>query len=495
MKSNSLLFLAMLARCVAPIAVAAADTAPAVELEPVDRDPAWRLSVGFRAAPGIKASAAVDARAAAAAAGGALRPSGRGESSASGAGASVSVKTENLGSTTEGTTEAEALEAAGWSDGRTRWDFDNGYVDLDDGDALPDVTQNWRFDSADDFVDGAVQARTSYSATTTSRTRTTKTETSGSSSTKRSVSLREEWGEDLRGSSDETACGFELRLDRTVWENEDFGLDVGVGYAWYDDVDAFSVRGRAYSAVATERRTTTTTPSGSRVTTTDTTRVEHESGTVVTALEQREFTEPAMYTNADGSMGGAVRDPLGVADDTTDPIPPLTVSEDRFSTSVERDPTEVSSSSSTSVSESGAVGGATSTTSSRTSRRTVDVRSEGSLSLQELRLGARPFWKATPWLAVRADLGLLATYSEIETSTRLSVDGAPAAAIRKDDDDWTLGGYAGLSLAAAATDRLEFSLGAEARFPHKRLRFDDGVVSGSVELAEWSAFASVGWRF
>ena len=478
-------------------AMAAEPAAPAVRLEPVDHAPAWRFSIGFRAAPGIKTSAAVDARAAAAAAGAVLRPSGHGGSSSSGAGASVSVKTENLGSTTEGTTEADALEAAAFSPDRTRWDFDNGYVDLDDG-AEPlreGETQNWHFDSADDFVDGAVRARTPFATTTTSRTRTTKTETTGSSSTKSSVSLREEWGEDLRGSSDETACGFELRLDRTVWENEDFGLDVGAGYAWYDDVDAFSVRGRAYSAVATERRTTTTTPSGSRVTTTDTTRVEHESGTVVTALEQREFTEPAMYTNADGSMGGAVRDPLGVADDTTDPIPPLTVSEDRFSTSVKRDPTEVSSSSSTSVSESGAVGGATSTTSSRTTRRTVDVRSEGSLSLQELRLGARPFWKATPWLAVRADLGLLATYSEIETSTRISVDGAPAAAIRRDDDDWTLGGYAGLSLAAAATDRLELSLGAEARFPHKKLRFDDGVVSGSVELAEWSAFASVGWRF
>ena len=96
---------------------------------------------------------------------------------------------------------------------------------------------------------------------------------------------------------------------------------------------------------------------------------------------------------------------------------------------------------------------------------------------------------------MRADLGLLATYSEIETTTRLSVDGAPARTIRKDDDDWTLGGYAGLALDVAATDELVFSVGAEARFPHERLHFDDGVVSGSVALAEWSAFASVGWRF
>ena len=478
-------------------AMAAEPAAPAVELEPVERDPAWRLSIGFRAAPGIKTSAAVDARAAATAAGAVLRPSGHGGSSSSGAGSSASVKTEDLGSTTDGTTEKQARDAAAYSPDRMRYEFDNGYIDLDDGaDPLnKGDTQNWHFDSADDFVDGAVQGRTSYSATTTSRTRTTKTETSGASSASRSVSLREEWGDGLRDSSDETAPGIELRLDRTVWENEDFGIDIGVGYAWFDDVDAFSVRGRAYSATATEKTTTTTSPSGSRTTTTETATATRESGTVVTSIAQREFTDPDDYVNDDGSMGGSVEDVYDPRLPTGWKMPVLTVSSDRFSTTSERNPTEISSVSSSTVSESGAVGPARTTSSTRTTRRTVDVRSEGTLSLQELRLGVRPFWKAAPWLAVRADLGLLATYSEIETTTRLSVDGAPAAAIRKDDDDWTLGGYAGLSLAAAATDRLELSVGAEARFPHKRLRFDDGIVSGSVELAEWSAFAALGWRF
>ena len=438
-------------------AMAAEPAAPAVELEPVDRDPAWRLSIGFRAAPGVKTSAAVDARAAAAAAGAVLRPSG----------GSSSGKAEVLGTTTEGTTAAEAQKEAGWSEGKTRWDFDNGFIDMNDGagadgEGIVGETQNWHFDSAEDFVDGAIQARTPFSRTTTTRTRRSA-----------GTSVREEWGEDLRVSSDETACGFELRLDRTVWENADFGLDVGVGYAWYDDVDAFSVRGRAYDATAAS------VSAGETVTTTE------ESGTVVTSLAQPEFEEPADYTNSDGSMGGAVEDPFVVSDGTTEPIPILTVSKDRFSSSVEK--TE----SRTTTKTTGGGG----RSSSRTTRRTVDVRSEGTLSLQELRLGARPFWKAAPWLAVRADLGILATYSEIETTTRLSVDGAPASAIRRDDDDWTLGGYAGLSLAAAATDRLELSVGAEARFPHKSIRFDDGVVSGKADLAEWSAFAALGWRF
>ncbi len=470
---------------------------PAVEIEPVERDPAWRLSIGFRAAPGIKTSAAVDARAAAAAAGAVLRPSGHGGSSSSGAGSSASVKTEDLGSTTEGTTEKQARDAAAYSPDRMRYEFDNGYIDLDDGaDPLnKGDTHNWHFDSADDFVDGAVQGRTSYSATTTSRTRTTKTETSGASSASRSVSLREEWGDGLRDSSDETAAGLELRLDRTVWENEDFGIDIGVGYAWFDDVDAFSVRGRAYSATATEKTTTTTSPSGSRTTTTETATATRESGTVVTSIAQPEFTDPDDYVNDDGSMGGSVEDVYDPRLPTGWKMPVLTVSSDRFSTTSERNPTEISSVSSSTVSESGAVGPARTTSSTRTTRRTVDVRSEGTLSLQELRLGVSPFWKANPRLAVRADLGLLATYSEIETTTRLSVDGAPARTIRTDDDDWTIGGYAGAALDLAATDALTLSFGAEARFPHKSLRFDDGVVSGRVGLAEWSAFAALGWRF
>ena len=438
-------------------ATAAEPVAPAVELEPVDHDPAWRSSAGFRAAPGIKASASVDARAAATAAGAVLRPSG----------GSSSGKAEVLGTTTEGTTAAEAQKEAGWSEGKTRWDFDNGFIDMNDGagadgEGIEGETQNWHFDSAEDFVDGAIQARTPFSRTTTTRTRRSA-----------GTSVREEWGEDLRVSSDETACGFELRLDRTVWENADFGLDVGVGYAWYDDVDAFSVRGRAYDATAAS------VSAGETVTTTE------ESGTVVTSLAQPEFEEPADYTNSDGSMGGAVEDPFVVSDGTTEPIPILTVSKDRFSSSVEK--TE----SRTTTKTTGGGG----RSSSRTTRRTVDVRSEGTLSLQELRLGMRPFWKATSRLSLRADLGLLATYSEIETTTRLSVDGAPAAAIRRDDDDWTLGGYAGASLDLAATDSLTLSVGAEARFPHKSIRFDDGVVSGKADLAEWSAFAALGWRF
>ena len=449
----------------APLAALATDAVPAVELEPVDRDPAWRVSVGFRAAPGIKTSAAVGARAAAAAAGGILRPDGR-------TGRSTSVSVERFDTPKTGTTEKDALSAAGWSGSQTRWDFDDGWIDLDDGANRPGETQNWHFDDASALADGEITVRRNFFAFSTTRVRTTTAETS------RSVSLREEWGEDLRDSSDETACGVELRLDRTLWEDEDFGLDFGLGYAWYTDADVFSIRGRAYSAVATTRTET-------REETIELSAVATESGTVVTTLSQPEFSDPDDIRNADGSIGGGYVVGGTLPDGWKTPV--LTISEDRFSTEVERDPVAV-----------GAwilPGEEKKRSSSKTTRRTVDVRSEGTLSLQELRLGVRPFWKAARWLSLRGDVGLLAVYSEIETDTRLSVDGVPVAAIREEDDDWTFGGYAGAALDLAATDELTFSLGAEARFPHKKLRVDDGVVSGKVGLAEWSAFASVGLRF
>ena len=200
---------------------------------------------------------------------------------------------------------------------------------------------------------------------------------------------------------------------------------------------------------------------------------------MVTTLSEPEFAVVDDVRNADGSIGGGYVAggslPAGYRTHV------LTVTPDRFSTRTERNPTE------TKISAAGAAG--------PSSSRAADVRSEGTLSLQELRLGVRPFWKATRRLSVRADAGLLATRSEIETTTRLSVNGAPVRAIREDDDDWTFGGFAGLALDFAATDEWVFSVGAEARLPHEKLRFGDGVVAGSVELAGWSAFASVGWRF
>ena len=458
MKTQFLFPVALAALCAAPPVVAepADKPAPAVELEPVDAESYWRLSVGFRAAPGIKTAAAVDARAAAVRAG--MPAPGRSRTTSARSGGFVS--------TTTGTTEDDAKAALGPGYTGGRYEFDGGYIDPDDGAGIEGETQNWHIDDASALQDGVIVLESRpFSSRTTTKSRSTRTVSE--------TAVEASFADSLRDRDSETAPGVELRLDRTVWENADFGVDVGFGYVWYDEIDCFSLAGRACTATRTVSTTTETT---------DFTGLSSDSGTVSLTLSAPEFADVDDIRNADGSIGGG----YVVGGELPDGyrIPVLTISPDRFGTGTKRMPSLV-----------GAYLSREGSSSKKTTATVLDVRSEGTLSLQELRLGARPFWKATRWLSLRGDAGLLAVYSELETDTRLSVDGAPVAEIRKDDDDWTFGGYAGLSLTAAATDRLELSVGVEARFPHKKLRFDDGVVSGKVDLAEWSAFASVGWRF
>lgn len=198
--------------------------------------------------------------------------------------------------------------------------------------------------------------------------------------------------------------------------------------------------------------------------------------------------------NPDGSIGGASYDGLPVQPGWTTAI--LVVTPDRFSV-VDR-PGESATSTESTTTE--GVPETTTTTrrtpgASVSRMRMVDIYSSGELSLQELRLGVSPFWKATEWLLVKSDLGLIGSYAAVETHTRVFADGVPLLSSRHSDDEWNFQGYAGLSLSVLPTDWLELAAGAEARFPQRRIRFDDGIVSGSTELPSWEAFVSAGIRF
>ena len=302
--------------------------------------------------------------------------------------------------------------------------------------------------------------------------------------------------EDVAVSSSDDSVGLDIQVGRLLYEDESFGVEVNAGYTLYKDVDCFKVGGRVYTGRSTASRgsvettVTTTTQTESTETTTTTT----ESGAIATVLQEPELTDLDDIRNPDGSIGGASFDGLPVQPGWTTAF--LTVTPDRFST-VDR-PNETTASTETTTTEEAP------TTTTSTSRspgasvsrtRTIDVQSEGELSLQELRLGVSPYWKAADWLQIRADLGILGIYSEVETRTTIFADGTPYWSSRHENDDWTMQGYAGLSLAVLPADWLEIAAGAEARFPKRRIHFDDGIVSGSTELSAWDAFVSVGVRF
>ena len=496
-----------MAAAVAALASAALAESGVYELEPVERDPgAWRVSVGVRAAPGVKTSATVDGAAAVSAAGRVKPASVGGVSAKSGTSTSTetSERTVDGGTTSSGTTKAEAEAASGYTD-TAHYEFDNGYIDRD-ASGSTEQTWNWQFkdESAFDGDTFSVSGEKAYKSTTVSKTSAEKTTKTVTTETKASdgaarVSFRETFGDDPADSSEKDLPGFDVQIGRLLWEDADFGVELNAGWTIYDDLDCFKTGGRVYTGRASASRGSveTTTTTKTRTDTTETTTTTKESGSIATVVSQPAFSDITVedIRNPDGTIGGGSFDGNPVQAGWPVPLM-LTITEDSFST-VDR-PNETTTSTESTTTE------GTPTTATSTSRspaasvsrtRTVDVYSRGELSLQELRLGATPFWKATDWLHVRADGGLRGSYAEVETRTTIHADGAPFSSSTHTDDEWNLQGYAGLSLAVIPVDWLEVAAGAEARFPSRKIRFDDGIVSGSTELAKWDAFVAVGIRF
>ena len=488
----------------ASAAVAAMASDNVYELEPADGGRgAWRVSAGVRAAPGVKTKAAVNGAAAVSAAGRVQPPSIGGTPSKEGAtsSSSTSKKTSDAGSSSTGTTKTDAEAASGYRNGATRYDFDNGYIDMEDAAGIAGETTNWHFDDAAAF-DGSgltISGTIAYESTTKTKSTTTTTATTTETKTSRGrsgVSVSETFFDNPSDSERETHAGFEIQAARRVWENRSFGVEVAAGVAIYDDVECFKAGGRVYAGRATatrggvERMTTETVATRTSETTTTTT----ESGNVATVIFQPEFTDLSDIQNPDGSIGGASYDGLPSQQGWGTPV--LTVDSGRFSVEDRPNGAETASTT-TSGNERTETRVSTSRTpgTSATASRTIDVRSRGELSLREVRIGASPYWTPASWLRIGADIGIVGSDAAVETKTTILVNDAVFSSSSHKDDEWKIQGFAGASAAFLPLDWLEIAVGAQARFPTRRVRFDDGIVSGSVELPKWDAFASVGIRF
>ncbi len=415
----------------------------------------WRVSVGVRTAPSVKTRATVDVPAVVGRAGRVV-PFGRSSSSSS------TETTPGTGTSSgSGRTREEALAASARKpDGS--FEFDNGYIRPDSA-AVDGETWNWHFDSASAYSGGTISGTTAFGSGDGSTTVTERRDTR--------TTLSEKTASGFSDSTDKEATGFDLGLSRTLWQGDGFGIDLSLGWTVYEDTDVFRMGGRAYEGRATSRTATetATTSSGS-------------SGTVTTTVTVDPSFDVGYATMPDGSLGGASFDGMPSQPGWGTPL-------------LIYDPASVS----TTVAETGSGTGGTTTKRTagpeKTRNRTIDVRSKGELSMQELRLGIAPWWEPTDGVRLQALLGIVDSYAEIETRTSIFVDGAEVWKRSHTDDDWKIQGYAGLSIAVSPLDWLEISAGAEVRFPNRRVRFDDGIASGSVELADWTAFAAVGIRF
>jgi hypothetical protein len=373
-------------------------------------------------------------------------------------------------------TSAEDAKALSGYTGDTVYEFENGYINLDDGVGISGETQNWNFDdaSAFDVNSQAILGKRSYSQTIVSYSQkeiVTVTETGDASFNAIAP--------DIIDSASEAAQGIELRIGRTIYEKGRFGLDIDLGYTYFDDIDAFSIGGGLASASAPRIRTT-------KVTTTETADRTYKSGVVNTVISQPEFTDIADIQNSDGTIGGAYHINGSLTQGYQ--IPVLTVTEDRFSILTVEDPTltsTVESSPEETISSSIISKGG----------KAVDVKSEGTLSLQEFRFGIQPNWMATKWLKVSLDAGIVATYSELDVTTAINVGGSRYATFDESENNWTIAGFLGLGVALSITEHIDFVAGYEARIPTRDVDFDCGYVSGSVDMPKWSGSVGIAIRW
>ena len=430
----------------------------------------WKVSARYKVAPKVKTSARLNGS-------GILSSVSPAALESAPKGSSSTITTiKYLGTTVSGTSVEDAMALSGYTGG-TVYEFENGYVNLDDGAGLPGETHNWHFDDASAF-DSASQfilGKHSYSQSTVrygEKETVSVTETGGSSSLDTVMA-------ELADSSSEAAQGFELRIGRTIYEKGRFGIDIDLGYTYFDDIDAFSIGGVLASASAPLIRTTKTT-------TIRTTEEFHKSGVVYTAIRQPEFTDIADIQNNDGTIGGAYH--INGSLTPGYQIPVLTVTEDRFSILTTEEPTQGSFGESfpeeTISSEVVSKGG-----------KAVDVKSEGTLSLQELRFGIQPYWKAAKWLTVSLDAGVIATYSELNVTTAINVGGSRYAVYDKSDTDWTVTGFLGLGVTLSITERIDFVADCEARIPSRDVDFDCGFASGTVDMPKWSGSVGIAIRW
>ncbi len=440
----------------------------------------WRISAGARLAPGVKTKAAISSRAVIDAAG---RLRGANASQRGGALPSGSSSTTERSSTTSTDSSSENVSV----DPDSRFEFDNGFIDMNDTGDDPNSTWNWHFDSADAFDDATGGITGSSSSSTTAReSSTSRSEGPEIVSTSVQSSFSEQIMPDATSSHETDLWGGDIEIGYDLWRGERLSLGLGLGATFYRCEDAIRAAGRCYAATAETRSESVR---GHFVTTTENT-VE----TTTTATDSLTFTDASLagsldeFRNDDGSIGAGTAD--GRENPYGGPNPTLTVSdgsvtqtssiETRRDTTAEMTRTFVQTGSRSSRS---------------TTRRVIDVVAEGDVETQELRLALQPAWKAADWLELRGAVGAVATRVGVDADATILVNGARFDTVSGDDHGWVVAGLCGLDAVVSPLDGLSLFVGADLRIGDTKMEYEAGLVKGKVELARATYRAGVCVRF
>lgn len=445
---NKIAYIPFALVCAATVAFAEDATNLVAEVTaPVEKQDAgasrWRLSVGARFAPGVKARAATSRHAYSTLSGkmsfaGLEAKSTRSSTSAK---SSLSSVTEN------GTLAPE--------DGR--YTFDAGFIDMNDAAGIDGETWNWHLDDS-----------VSFDESTGTFTIPMGTSAPSSSDSRRSATSHASESYDASGTSDclnDDLWGIDAEIGYDFHRSGRWTFGAGLGFAFYRDADSFRVAGRCRDTSLARTLTQTAVDSASVIT---------EKAMLTDSYYAGEGAT-ADLLNDDGSYGAGTFD--GYANPYGGNNPVLSVS--GISTEKTTDTATLTT---------------TRTTATRSSM-TVDLISEGSVSTWETRLALQPAFRVADWLELRGTLGAVMTYVDIDVDSDVFVNGTVCRRLSTCDSGYVFAGLCGLDALFSPFNGFDVFVGADIRLGSNSMDFDTGLARGTVELARATYRAGIAVQF
>ena len=288
------------------------------------------------------------------------------------------------------------------------------FIDPNDYAGVPGETVNWRL-PAESFHRDSFSVENAYY------------ESSHSSSTY-----------PLRDTDKFEDVGLSLSLERELWGNGRFGVDLGLMFSWFEKDDAFELSGTVASASATSK-----------------------AGRYVTeiAMDAEVVSDPWFAPNEDGSYGSG---------SFYGPGPLMSLGEN-----VSRHWT---------------------TDSSRSKSASLLVKSSGDYDSEELALLVRPWFDVTDWFRLVGSVGVGVSRAAFDFTIDGYSNGKRPYHDSEKFDDWDVYGLAGAGLLFHYDG---YCLGCDffARFFDDDLDVDGRSVQGEIRREEWTLRAYLGYEF
>lgn len=424
-----------------PVDAAVAGQAPAPAEMQNSADSPWRFSVGTRFAPGVKTRAGTS-RSAFSTLSGRMSFSGL---------ESTSVRSRNsVKDSSSSTKETGSLAPV---DGR--YEFDAGFIDMNDSAGIEGETWYWHLDDTVSFDEATGTFRIPLGTSSDSDSTSLK-----GAGTRASESFDPTGTSDVR---EEDLWGFDAAIGYDFVRSARWTLGLGLGFSVYEDADAFRVANRFRKTKRSETVVSQTKDSSLSISET------------AFVTDSSHIGAKADLLNDDGSYGAGTYDGYDNPYGGYNPV----------------------------LSVSGVTTEKTIDAQTRTTTRSivtestlaVDLDSKGTVSTWEARLAVQPAYRVSDNLELRGTFGAVMTHVDVDVDSAVFVNGTGRGGLSTGDDGYVFAGLLGLDVVWTPKDWFDLFLGADLRLGPNDWDFDTGLVQGSVELSRATYRAGASIRF